>query len=96
MRGFMGYLLIGCFAALAMSTVTLAGFSLAVGARPVTERGAIIQHVDRTHKGDRLDLPTRIGARPLTDTQPAVPVGCDRVFSSLSPAPVNPAGRCVT
>jgi hypothetical protein len=96
MRGFMGYLLIGGLATLAMSAVTLTGFGLAFGARPLAEPGVIIQHVDRTHKGDRLDLPTRFGARPSPQAQPALPVGCDRVFSSLSTKHANPAGRCLT
>ena len=39
MRGFFGYLLIGSLAAFAMGLVTVAGLSLAVGARPVPSRG---------------------------------------------------------
>jgi hypothetical protein len=96
MRDFAGYLLIGCLAAMATSAIAVAGFDLAVGARPVTEPGTVIQHVDRSQKGDRLDLPTRLGAQPLAHKWPAVPFGCDRVFSSLSSAPANPLGRCLT
>lgn len=96
MRGFMGYLLIGALAALAMTTVTLAGVGFVVGARPVAQPGVVIQHVDRTLKSDRLDMHIRFGTRPLPGIQPALPIGCDRVFSPLSSTSVNPAGRCVT
>jgi hypothetical protein len=96
MRGFTGYLLIGSFAALATSAITLSGFGIAISAHPVAEPGAVIQHVDRRHKSDRLDLPTQFGARPPRHQRPTVPVGCDQEFSPLSSVPTNPAGRCLT
>ena len=97
MRAFLGYLLIGVLAVLAMALVTVSGLGLAVGARPVPERGAIIQRVDRTHKGDRLDLSTTVGVRPLP-TQPVVlPEGCEPAFSPLvSHGQASVAGRCLS
>jgi hypothetical protein len=95
MRGFAGYLTIGVLAALAMGLVTVAGLGLAVGARPVAGRGAVIQHVDRTDKGDRLDLRKTLGGRPPTRQPAAVPVGCEPAFSPLAKAEhPNISGRC--
>jgi hypothetical protein len=97
MRGFTGYLLIGVLAVLAMGLVTVAGLDLAVGARPVPGRDAIIQHVDRTYKGDRLDLQSKFGSRPVTRQPTAVPVGCEPAFSPLAKADSpNISGRCVS
>jgi len=92
----MGYLLIGVLAVAAMGLATVAGLGLAVGARPLPER-AIIQHVDRTHKGDRLDIRTsKVGARPAPQRS-AVPVGCEPLFSPLvSPEGSRISGRCVS
>ena len=84
MRAFMGYLLIGVLAALSMALATVTGLGLSAGARPMPERGAIIQHVDRTHKGDRLDLPATVGAGPVPKQQMTLPEGCEPVFSPLS------------
>ncbi len=98
MRGFMGYMLIGVLAVTAMGLVTIAGFGFAVGARPVTERGAVVQHVDRTHKGDRLDMRATLGSRPVTKEKVmAAPVGCEPSFSPLV-APDRPhlSGRCIS
>ncbi len=96
MRAFKGYLLIGVLAVMAMSLATVAGLGLAVGARPVSER-AIIQHVDRTHKGDRLDIhTTTVGSRPARK-QIAMPIGCEPVFSPLvSVGGLNISGRCIS
>jgi len=97
MRAFMGYLLIGVLAVLAMGLVTVAGLGLAVGARPVPERGAIIQHVDRTHKGDRLDLPTTVGSRPVPKQHMALPEGCEPLVSPLVSAGLpSTSGRCLS
>jgi hypothetical protein len=96
MRGFPGYLSIGGFAVLAMALLTLAG--LAVGARPVAEPGQVVQHVDRTHKGDRLDLHMTVGTqrvRQAPERPGASPIGCEPVFSSLAEAGrANYLGRC--
>lgn len=102
MRGFARYLEIGGLVLVATSLVVLAGFGVAVGARSVTDSGQMIQYVDRTHKGDRLDLHTTIrtkSTRPiqLMRTKPArMPVGCEPVFSPLAaPGPSHYSGRCV-
>jgi len=98
MRGFMGYMLIGILAVMAMGLVTIAGVGFAVGARPVTERGAVVQHVDRTHKGDRLDMRTTLSSRPVAKKKAtAAPVGCEPAFSPLV-APDHPhmSGRCIS
>ena len=98
MRGFAGYLLIGSFAALAMALTTVAGLGLAVGARPVTGPGQLIQHVDRTHKGDRLDLHATFRTPPLRPVpkQPAKMLrGCEPAVSPLAAAaPAGYSGRC--
>ncbi len=96
MRGFMGYVLIGVLAILAMGLVTIGGLDLAIGAWPVPERGVIIQFVDRRHKGDRLDLRTTFGSHPVLKRKTVVPVGCEPAFSPLaSPEWLGISGRCV-
>ena len=94
MRAFMGYLLIGVLAVLSMALVT--GLGLSAGARPMPERGAVIQHVDRTRKGDRLDLPATVGARPVPKQEMALPEGCEPVFSPLSTGRPSISGRCLS
>lgn len=99
MRSFAGYLLIGSLAVVAMGLVTVAGLGLAVGARPVTEPGQVIQYVDRAHKGDRLDRRATIDTRPMQPAQKqpsTLPDGCEPAFSSLAAAErSNYSGRCV-
>lgn len=96
MRAFSGYLLIGGLAVLGMACLTVAG--LAVGARPVAEPGQVIQHVDRSHKGDRLDLHTSVRTplmRQAPEQPSASPIGCEPVFSSLAEGRrANYLGRC--
>jgi len=98
MRGFAGYLMIGVLGVLSMGVVTIAGLGIEVSARPVAEGGAIIQHVDRVLKGDRLDIHRAYGVRPVMKRDLGrVPVGCDPVFSPLSSsARSNYPGRCIT
>ena len=98
MRGFTGYLLIGSFAALAMSLAAVAGLGLAVGARPVIGPGQVIQSVNRTDKGDRLDIGRFDGTwplRPAAKRPGKVPLGCEPVFSPLATSARNYSGRCV-
>jgi hypothetical protein len=96
MRDFMGYATIGVLAVLAMALVTIAGLGLAVGARPVEDRGAIIQHVDRANKGDRLDVRRTLGTRPQAPENTAIPVGCEPALSPLaSPREARIASRCL-
>jgi hypothetical protein len=97
MRGFVGYLLIGCFAVVAMGSVTIAG--LAVGAHPLTAPGEIVQYVDRTHKGDRLDLHATVVTRPIRPvhkTPAKLPIGCESAFSPLAVSSQSHySGRCL-
>jgi hypothetical protein len=96
MRAFSGYLAIGGLGVLAMSAVTIAGLGLAVGARPVVEGSIVVQHVDRTHKTDRLDVRKISSGRPTPQRSlGVVPVGCEPAFSPLSSsAHTNFSGRC--
>jgi hypothetical protein len=97
MRGIAGYLLIGMFAALASAALTLMELGLEASARPAPKIGPVIQHVDRTHKGDRLDAHTTIdkGAVPKKRNN-RVLIGCDPAFSALSSSiHSNFSGRCV-
>jgi hypothetical protein len=65
---------------------------LAVGARPAAPAGMVMQWVDRTQKGDRLDIPvTRIGKQPLPRQE--MLDGCEPAASTLSPIAQAPA-RC--
>jgi len=106
MRGFAVYILAGIFTVLALDIVAPpAGMGLAIGAWPTAEMGTIgTQSVDRSNKGDRLDVieaggisrkgKTQIGSTPAP-RQP-VPVGCEPAFSPLSgSAAANFARGCV-
>jgi hypothetical protein len=96
MRTFMRYPLFRVPTVLAMGLVIGTGLGLAVGARPVAERGAVIQHVDRTHKGDRLDLPATVGIPSVPQRQMALPEGCEPAFSPLVSAGRSFTGRCIS
>ena len=98
MRALPGYVLIGVLAVAAMGLVTVAGLGFAVGARPVAEDGAVIQHVDRTHKADRLDIhATTVRSRSVPKAQIALPEGCEPVFSPLVVTKqANSSGRCLS
>jgi hypothetical protein len=98
MRALAGYVLIGVLAVAAMGLVTVAGLGFAVGARPVAENGAVIQHVDRTHKADRLDVhETTVRSRSAPKQQIALPEGCEPVFSPLVVTKqANISGHCVS
>ncbi len=59
-----------------------------------------LQWVDRTHKGDRLDLPvarevpaTRIGKQP--SAPPKLLIGCEPASSPLTGSQATIPGRCV-
>jgi hypothetical protein len=95
MRDIAGYLLIGMSAALASSALTLAGLGFALSAQ-TSIVSPIIQHVDRTHKGDRLDMHTTIDKRPIKKTRNRIMVGCEPAFSaSSSSAHSNFSRRCI-
>lgn len=68
------------------------GFS--VGARPLTPAGMTSQWVDRSQKGDRLDMPAiRVGKQPVST--PKLMNGCEPAASPLSASGQTP-GRCAT
>lgn len=66
------------------------GFS--VGARPLAPAGMTAQGVDRSHKGDRLDMPAvRVGKQPVPPAK--LMNGCEPAASPLS-ASGDVTGRC--
>jgi hypothetical protein len=98
MRGFVIYLAAGAMAVLALDFIAPPlGLGLAVGAGPAAGHDSTVQSVNRSHKADRLLVPTTtVGKQPAPPKSPAVMVGCDPVFSPLSAsASANVAGRCV-
>jgi hypothetical protein len=97
MRGLTSYLLAGILVMLVLDFVAPpAGLGLAVSASPAVGYAAPNQIVDRTHKGDRLRLPTDVGTQQTPRVPPAVMVGCDPAFSPLlASARVSIAGRCI-
>jgi hypothetical protein len=57
-------------------------------------RQPMTQHVDRTHKGDRLDIKRSVILPRLT--APSKPLhGCEPAVSPLA-STANTAGRCIT
>jgi hypothetical protein len=96
-RRLVPYLLIGILVVLALDvTERVAGLGMAVGAQPVAEDGVLTQYVDRTHKGDRLPLPTEIGRQQTPRAPNRVLIGCEPTFSPLSSmARVITPGRCI-
>ena len=98
MRKIASYLLAGTLMVLVTDFIVLpVGFGLAVRARPASEPGTTTQHVDRTLKGDRLNLPTAVGMQPALGSMPAVLIGCDPPYSPLlSTARAQGPGRCIS
>jgi len=97
MREFISYILAAIVVVIALDAIAPpAGFGLAIGASPAIEQeNAAGQVVDRTHKADRLQVPLANGRRMSPPRTPAVPIGCEPVFSSLSAnSRANFAGRC--
>lgn len=94
-RSSISYILAAALVALMMEVIAPpAGFGFAVGARPSVD--ARPQIVDRAHKGDKLPFPAANGRRNVPAGKPAMLIGCEPVFSSLSlGARANYAGRCV-
>jgi hypothetical protein len=73
---------LGAGAALGLSAPAL-NLGFAVNAWPLAPAGTTLQRVDRTHKGDRLDVPmTRVGKQPVST--PKVLIGCEPVSSPLA------------
>jgi hypothetical protein len=98
MRNFISSILVAAVVALVLDAVVLpAGFSLAVTARHSVENDLSSgQLVDRTRKGDRLQVP--LANQPISpQTTPTMPIGCEPAFSALSVgARANFAGRCLS
>lgn len=97
MRRSISYILAAALIALVSEVIApQVGFGYAVGARPSVDENARPQIADRAHKGDRLQFPAASGRRNVPAGKPAMLVGCEPVFSSLSSsARANFAGRCV-
>ena len=91
--------LISCLfagAALVLVMNVVAGPGLAFMAWPAAAGSAMPQVVDRTHKSDRLRMPTANDRRWTPPSAPGVLIGCEPVFSALSSGThVNVPGRCV-
>jgi hypothetical protein len=98
MRGFTAYLAGGAVMALALDVFAPpVGLSFAVGWPAVEKSAPAEQTVDRTHKGDRFDVPQSIIGR-----QPAVPTkspeGCELAYSPLSRSAnsiISQSHRCI-
>jgi hypothetical protein len=97
-RSVISYVLAAALTALVLEVIApLAGFALTVGSRPSTDGNAKPQIVDRTHKGDRLQFPAAVSPRLSPSGKPALLIGCEPAFSSLSSgARANFAGRCLS
>jgi hypothetical protein len=97
MRGFASYVLAGILVVVAMDFIAPpVGLGLPVGVGPTVEQGSSTQSVNRSLKGDRLNVPTAVDKSPAPRKSPTVLVGCDPVFSPLSAsAHANVARRCV-
>jgi len=95
-RSVISYILAAAVVVLVMDVMAPpAGFGLAVGARP-SDGNTRPQIVDRTHKADQLQFPAAHNRRNLPSGKPAMLIGCEPVFSSLSSgARANFAGRCM-
>ena len=95
MRNFISSILVAAAVALVLDAVVLpAGFSLAVTAKRSMDTDLSGQVVNRTRKGDRLQVP--LANRSISPPS-TILVGCEPAFSSLSTgAHANFAGRCLS
>lgn len=99
MRGISSYILASVAIALAWAFLTPpGGLKPALGswssAPVITDGPMMLQRVDRTHKGDRLKMPSNVGSRRTPQIPAAALVGCEPSFSPLS-ASATVAGRCI-
>jgi hypothetical protein len=97
MRNFASYVLAGILVVLAMDVIAPpAGLGLAVVERPAVSGERTLQSVNRTRKGDRLQIPAADSRRPVAPQAPAMLMGCEPLFSSLSSAArANYPRRCI-
>lgn len=95
MRTLVSYVLFSALVVLAMVVIAPpAGFGSGESGWPAVD--VTPQVVNRTHKTDKLLLPLANGRRKTPPHKPAVLIGCEPVFSSLSAgARANFPGRCV-
>ena len=94
MRGLMPCILAGMAVVVAVDIVAPPlGLGLATVAQSATDPNQ--QIVDRTRKGDRLQLPKANG-RQTPPAGPPMPIGCEGALSALSAgANANFPGRCL-
>jgi hypothetical protein len=97
MRGLASYLLAGILVVLTMNCfASPLGLGFVIRATPSAEPTTTTQFVDRTHKGDRLSLPTSVGEQQTPESPLPVMIGCDPPFSRLlASAHTIASGRCV-
>jgi hypothetical protein len=98
MRSFSIYMAAGILVVLAMDLIAPpVGMGFDVFAWPAVKGDAIVQHVDRTNKSDRLFVPTAASRQLLPPRQPPLLIGCDPAFSPLSGgARTNIPARCIS
>lgn len=96
MRSLISYVMTGMFLGLALYLIAPAG-SLGVAASPAVEQGALVQSVNRAHKGNRMTVPmSTVGKTRQLPKSPILLAGCDPAFSRLSAsAQANVSGRCL-
>ena len=94
MRALAAYCLGGIVVALATCAIAAIIPVVPVSAGPVARDGASVQRVDRSGKGNRLDITVR--KERARRTRPRVLSGCEPAFSPLAAAARtnNFAGRC--
>lgn len=91
-----GALMLGVFGGLSISYASAAlDWGFAVNAQTPAAGRTAVQWVDRSHKGDRIDIhSTRVGKQPTP--APKLLVGCEPVSSPLSSVHATLPGRCAT
>lgn len=97
MRGFASFLMAGILVVMAMDLIAPpAGLGFSLNRWPTPQPYTTWQSVDRTLKGNRLQLPATVNKQEVPKNAPTrIMVGCDPVFSPLSAsASANFAGRC--
>ena len=97
MRKFVSYIFAGSAVVVAMDVIAPPAVrGLALMAWPAVAGNATPEIVDRTHKGDRLQVPMTNDGRKTPPSAPPVLIGCEPVFSALSSGVrANFPGRCI-
>ena len=96
MRALAAYCLGGIVVALATCAIAAIIPVVPVSAGPVARDGAAVQWVNRSGKGDRLDISTVVRKERPPRPRPRKLSGCEPAFSPLAAAARadNYAGRC--